>query len=263
MAALPRHTRPSPRALLDALHEGAVGGVLIAVACACAGIVIGTFTLTGLGFKASSVLIEFAGGDLLMLLLLAMVASLILGMGLPTVPAYLMLAVLVAPALIKMGVEPLAAHLFIFYFGVISSITPPLALAAYAAASIAGSKPLETAVQASKMGVVAFLIPYLFVYKPQLLLIGDWPQIALVVLEASVAVVGFAAAIQGFLIRHLSVPLRLAMLAGACLAVAPGIVPTLAGMALVLLPAAWLHWYRPAGDGAGAPAPGAGSGRHA
>lgn len=235
-----RHTRPSWRMLLEALEEGAMSGVTIAIACATAGIVIGVFSLTGLGFKASSLLIELAGGNLMMLLILAMISSLILGTGLPTVPAYLLLAVLVAPALIDLGVNPLSAHLFIFYFGVISSITPPLALAAYAGASIAKCNPIETAVRATRIGIVAYIIPYLFVYKPHLLMSGTASQVGLGLIESVVAVTGFVAAVQGYLFRPLGGRHRLVLLAGSIVTVIPGVTATAIGAVIVVGCAYWL-----------------------
>jgi TRAP-type uncharacterized transport system fused permease subunit len=161
-----------------------------------------------------------------------MSASIILGTGLPTVPAYLLLAVLVAPALIQVGVEPIAAHMFIFVFGVVSAITPPVALAAFAAASLAKSNPITTGLMATKLGMAAYLIPFLFVYHPGLLLSGEWPSIAFAVASCSVAIFAFAAGVQGFMTRRLSIVERLVLLTCGLMLVLPELSTTLAGIAI-------------------------------
>lgn len=161
------------RLLIKVLEEGAQDTVLVALTCACAGIVIGMLNLTGLGLRISSFIINLSGGNLLIALFLVMITSIIMGMGLPTTAAYIIVAILGAPALIEMGIPVLSAHLFIFYFSVISCITPPIALAAYAAAGIAKSDTFETGYKAFYYGIVAYIIPFFFVYKPTILGIGN------------------------------------------------------------------------------------------
>jgi TRAP transporter 4TM/12TM fusion protein len=227
------HTRPGARTLLRALQAGATGALEVAVACACAGIVIGVFTLTGLGLKFSSLLIDLAQGQLFPLLVLTMLASLLLGTGLPTVPTYILLAVLVAPALIKMGVPPLAAHLFLFYFGVISDMTPPLAISAYVAAGIAGADPLRTTLVATRFGLAAYLIPFMFVYDPALVLAGSWGQVAWGIAVGLMGIVALAAALQGYLARPLGLIERAALLAASVLVIFPEPWSTVLGLALI------------------------------
>jgi TRAP transporter 4TM/12TM fusion protein len=234
VSALRAHTRIGPARLMTAMQQGAMGALEVAVACACAGIVIGVFTLTGLGIKFSALLIDLAGGQLFSLLVLTMIASLLLGTGLPTVPTYILLAVLVGPALIHMGVPPLAAHLFLFYFGVVSDMTPPLAISAYVAAGIAGAHPLHTTFVATRFGIAAYLIPFMFVYDPALILAGSTSQIVVGVLIASAGVVVLAAALQGYLFGPLALTERGCLLGASVLVIFPEIWTTVAGLAVAV-----------------------------
>src|SRR5699024_12776442 len=159
-----KNNRLTIKQFLSSMKKGAIGALETTIACACIGIVIGVINLTGLGFSISSILIAVAGNKLIALLLLTMVASLILGMGLPTVAVYFVLSVMVAPALVDFGVYPLAAHLFIFYFGIISAITPPVALASIVAAGLAGLRTLPTSLTSFKLGFPGFLFSFFFVF---------------------------------------------------------------------------------------------------
>lgn len=158
--------------MIEALHKSALSILPISTICAVAGLIMGIFTVTGLGLKLSTYIVSMAGDSLMLLCVLAFIASIILGMGLPTVACYLLLAVLVAPAMIQFGVIPLAAHLFVFYFGIISAITPPVAIAAYVGAGIAEAKPMQVGVTACTIALPAFLVPFIFVYNPGLLMVG-------------------------------------------------------------------------------------------
>lgn len=171
--------------------------------CACIGIVIGVFSLTGLSLRFSSILIQISGGNVLFLLILTMLASLLVGMGLPTLAAYIMLSILVVPALIDLGVMPLAAHLFVLYYGAMSSITPPVCFAAIVGAQIAGADTVRTAFTAIKIAVAAFLLPFMFVYSPSLLIEGNAVQIILAIVSALAGVWALAAAVEGFLFHEL------------------------------------------------------------
>lgn len=188
-------TRMSLGSFLNALEEGITGTIPIAAACAAAGIIGGVITLTGLGLSFSSILVAMAGNSVLLLLILTMIASIILGMGLPTTACYIILAILTAPALIGLGAPPLAAHFFIFFFGCISTITPPVALSAYCASGIAKSNPMKTGYTAFRLGFMAFVIPYIAFYSPALLMQGSAISVitttffALLVLIALVLVV--------------------------------------------------------------------------
>lgn len=203
LSYLRKETRFSLTMIKDGLYQGAVGILEISIICAAAGIILGVFTVTGLGLKMSSVIVTLAGGNLLALLVLAMIASLILGMGLPTVAAYLVLAILVAPAMIDFGVVPMAAHLFVFYFGIISAITPPVAIAAYVGAGIAGSNPFKVGFTACGLAFPAFLIPYVFAYQPGLLLMGDPLTVIQVIATTALASLLCASFFQGYIFTNL------------------------------------------------------------
>lgn len=168
----PEH-RFNIKKVLNAMAEGGKAVISISIICAASGIIIGVFTVTGLGLKLSSAIVALSGGHLIILLILAMISSLILGMGVPTVAAYLILAILVAPAMVDFGVPAICAHMFVFYFGIISAITPPVALAAYVGAGIAGSQPVKVGFTACGLALPAFIVPYILAYNPALILQSD------------------------------------------------------------------------------------------
>lgn len=184
-----------------ALESGGRDMVAVALTCACAGIVIGTVMLTGLGHELSAILIDFAGGNLGILLVITALASLILGMGLPTSACYIILAILVAPAIIDFGVPPLAAHMFIFYVGLMANVTPPVALAAYTGAGIAGADPFKTGFTAWRLAMSGFIIPFFFVFRPELLLISrDALTVIYSILVIGLALISMVAVITGYLL---------------------------------------------------------------
>jgi TRAP transporter 4TM/12TM fusion protein len=224
--------RMAPAAVARTLAAAGRGALEVAMACACVGVIIGMVTLTGLGLKLSTLLLDLSGGSLLLLLLLTMVASLVLGTALPTTATYVVLAVLVAPAIVKMGVPPIAAHLFVFYFGVIADITPPTALCVYVASSIAGAPFQRTCWLACRLAIAGFLLPFFFVYGPELVLVGAWPRIVVATLVAGVGVVALAAAIEGYLFRRLDVLERLLLVAATVALVQPGWINVVAAVAL-------------------------------
>ena len=170
-----RHTRLTWKNFLRAMEDGARETIPIAVACAGAGIIVGSLGMTGLGVKFSSSLIALCHGSQILALFLTMIASLILGMGMPATAVYILSAALLAPPLINLGITPVAAHFFVFYFSVISCITPPVALTAYAAAGLAKTDPGKAGWTAFYYGILAYIIPYMFVYTPVLLWQGDLP----------------------------------------------------------------------------------------
>ena len=216
-----------------ALREGAEHTVPVAMACASAGIVIGVVLQTGLGLRFTAFLVDFAGGSLMPALLITMLAGLILGMGMPTTPAYIMQAALLVPALIKLGVVPMAAHMFAFYFSCLSAVTPPVALAVYAAASIGGAGLWGSGVQAVKFAAAGFIVPFFFVYNPSLLFSGPWPDILQAVLTGTVGVVSLAAALEGYFLRVATWFERGLFLVAALLLIDPGLVTDLIGFALL------------------------------
>lgn len=166
-----KDTRMSFKDIIDGLAEGARSALPVVVSCATAGIIVGIVTLTGLGMKMSGGLVRLAGGSVYLTMFLTMLGSLILGMGVPTTANYIIQATVSAPALVLLGVHPLAAHLFVFYFGIVADITPPVALAAFAGAGIAKANPFKTGVEAFKLGFAAYLVPYIFALSPILILV--------------------------------------------------------------------------------------------
>jgi TRAP transporter 4TM/12TM fusion protein len=228
-------TRLGPWRFLATLREGALGSLPIVAACAASGIILGVINLTGIGLRLSSVIVQLASGEVLVLLFLTMITCLILGMGLPVTAAYLIPALIVGPALNDMGIPPLAGHLFILYFGVVSNVTPPFALAAYAGAAIAGSDPMRTGFLAFRLAIPGFLLPYMFVHAPALIGQGTWPAILLAVLPAVVGVVLLTAALTGYLLVGCTPLERVLFFAGALVLIKPGLVTDAAGLALALL----------------------------
>ena len=167
--------------MVEALEDGARNTLLVAMACACAGIVIGCVTLTGLGISFTQVVVGLAREMLPLALLLTAIAGIVLGMGMPTTPAYIVMVSLLVPALIKLGAIAPAAHMFAFYFAILSAITPPVALAVFAAASLGKTDLWKSGWEAVRIGAAGFIVPFMFVYEPAILMVGDWQDIALFV----------------------------------------------------------------------------------
>jgi TRAP transporter 4TM/12TM fusion protein len=219
-----------PKAI-EALRDGAFQTVPVAMATAAAGIMIGIILQTGLAIRFTSFLVDMAGGALIVALLITMVAAVILGTALPTTPAYIMLAALLIPALIKLGVPPLAAHMFAFYFGCLSSVTPPECLAVYAAASISRCSVWGAGWQAVKFASAGFIVPFFFVYSPALLFEGPWVEIGRAVVTGTIGVIALAAALEGYLRRRASWGERGLFIVAAFLLIDPGLYSDLAGLA--------------------------------
>lgn len=231
-----RETRMGPRRIIGALQAGGRGMLEVAVACGTAGIIIGVLMLTGLALRISGILVDLSGDSLMVLMVLTMGVSLVMGMGLPTSAVYIILATLVVPAMTQFGVEPLAAHLFVLYFGVMANVTPPVALAAYAGAAIARGSPSRTGVIAFRLSLAGFILPFCWVYNPALILHGNAWEITLAIATAMVGIVAFAAGIQGYLFRACATGLQRMLLAvGAVLAIMPGVWTDLAGIALIAI----------------------------
>lgn len=204
LSSIKRSTRLDLRGLIKALEMGAKGALSVVAACAAAGIVVGVVTLTGLGLKFSGAIITLAHGNIYLTLFFTMISSLILGMGLPTTAAYIICAILAVPALTNLGINVLGAHLFVFYFAIISAITPPVALAAYAGAGIAKSDPMKTGWTACRIGLAAFIVPYMFVFNPALLMQGNIFQVVWVSLTALLGTIFLACSTIGWLFAPLS-----------------------------------------------------------
>lgn len=233
--ALWPHAREGVRRLLDALYDASWRSVEIAATTAAAGMVVGILSLTGLGGKLSLALLTLAGGNVLPMLVVAMVVALILGMGLPTTAAYAIMASTLAPALVQAGIPPLAAHLFLFYFACLSALTPPVALASYAAASLARAPMWETGWQSVRFALAGFVVPYMFVFGPPLLMQGPWYEVVWATFTASVGTLCLAGAVVGYLFRPANWNERGLLLAASLLLIKPGIVTDTAGFGLLAL----------------------------
>lgn len=230
-----RSTRISFKDIVDGLEQGARGALGVVIACATAGIIIGVVTKTGLGLKMATALVDLAGGKLLPTLFFTMIASIILGMGVPTTANYVITSTIAAPALLHLGVPTMAAHMFAFYFGIIADVTPPVALAAYAGSGIAKGDPMKTAFNASKLAIAAFLVPYMFVMSPALLMINaTLPVVIRVMVTAIVGMVGIGAAVEGYLFTNVTLPERLVLLAGGLLMLDPGAFTDFIGLAFLV-----------------------------
>lgn len=230
LANFKRQTRMGMVKIMEALEEGAKGTLSVAVACACAGIIIGVINLTGLGLKFTSFVLFLAGESLVYALVFTMLAGIILGMGLPTTAAYIVMAALLVPALVRLGIPTIAAHMFAFYYAIISAITPPVALAVYAGAGLAGSEIWKTGLAAVRIGAPGFIVPFMFAYEPSLLFIGSPWTILTSFITATVGVVMLAGAMMGWFIRETNFPERLFLLAGSILLIKPGIYTDLIGL---------------------------------
>lgn len=229
-------TRMGPRKVLNALHLGAKGTIQLIAVCACAGLIVGVIGLTGIGGRFSNMILGIAGQSQFLALIFAMVIAIILGMGMPTTAAYAVAASVVAPGLIKLGISPLVAHMFVFYYAVISAITPPVALAAYAGAAIAGSDPMKTSVTSFVYGMAAFLVPFMFFYSPALLMQGDSAmQIVHYAITALLGVYLLAAALQSWYFGLARGLIRLVLLAASLSLIAGGLYTDLIGVGLAII----------------------------
>ncbi|MEW5913495.1 MAG: TRAP transporter permease [Thermodesulfobacteriota bacterium] len=226
-----RMMRPSQ--ILRGLQNGALTALPVVAILSLGGVVLGMITLTGLGLMMSSMLIDLSQGNLLLLLFLTMIASIILGMGVPPVAAYIVLAILVVPALIKLGVYPLAAHMFVFYFATMAGITPPMAPDAFVAAGISGAPMIRTALTACRLSLVIFIVPYMFVHNTALLLVGDIGQILQVCITAFLGVVALAYATQNYMFGKLNLFYQLPLFAGSWLLIYPGWTTDIIGAGLL------------------------------
>ncbi|MGP1395815.1 MAG: TRAP transporter permease [Inquilinaceae bacterium] len=232
-ALLRRSTRREIKVatIAEALIAGARNTVAVALACGCAGIVIGVITLTGLGIDFTSLVTTVSQDSMVLALVLTMIAGIVLGMGMPTTPAYIVQVALLVPALVKLGVMVEAAHMFVFYFAILSAITPPVAMAVYAANGISRAGLWESGRDALKLGATGYIIPFMFVFGPSLLLIGTWPRIALTAATATTGVVCLAAGLTGYLLTHTPPWQRVLLVAAAIVLIKPGLLTDAIGAA--------------------------------
>jgi TRAP transporter 4TM/12TM fusion protein len=228
-------TRLGPKKILNILSKGARGSMEIAATCAAAGIIVGILTQTGLGTKFAMIIFNYSGGNLIIAMILTMLIAMVLGMGMPTTAAYAICASVLAPALVQMNVPELAAHLFIFYFACLSALTPPVALASFAAAAIANAKTWEVGWQGMRFAIAGFLIPYMFVLGPAMVLEGTPFEIVMVVITGSIGVIALAGSVQNWLLTRCLVWERVALFIAAITLIKPGWITDLIGAAIMAL----------------------------
>jgi TRAP transporter 4TM/12TM fusion protein len=235
VALLRRTTRAGIHwdSVISALVDGAKNTLAVAMACACAGIVIGAVTITGLGIVFTQFVIALSQESLVLALILTAMAGIILGMGMPTTPAYIVMVALLVPALMKLGAATPAAHMFAFYFAILSAITPPVALAVFAAAGLAKASMWESGYEAMRLAAPVYIIPFMFVYEPALLTIGDLGTVLTSTVSAVIGVFCFAASLQGYMLREARMWERAALLVAALALIKPGLITDSVGLALL------------------------------
>ncbi len=228
---------------VQALEEGARGALSVAMACACAGLVIGSITITGLGIVFTQIVIELANNNVLLALIVTAIAGIILGMGMPTTPAYIVMVALLVPALIKMGIVAPAAHLFALYFAILSAITPPVALSVFAAAGIANANMWTSGLAAVRAAAPAFIVPFMFVYEPAMLFLlnenQSWYHAVWPIITACIGVIALAGGLFGWLIGHASMPQRVLLVIGAMGLIKPGGLTDLIGFGILAFVVSW------------------------
>lgn len=235
-SALRKETRMSFKDIIDALEEGARTALGVAMACATVGLIIGVATLTGFGLKLAGAILFVGKGNLIATLFLTMIACIVLGMGLPSIPAYIITATMAAPALAKMGVPMLVSHMFVFYFGMLANLTPPVALAAFAGAGIAGGDTAKTGFQAVKIALAGFVVPYIFVFSPTILMIDA--NVGEIIVAVATAVIGvFALGIfsEGYFLRKVNMILRIISFISAIMLMLPGVKTDIAGVIIFII----------------------------
>ncbi|MCM3715748.1 TRAP transporter permease [Alkalihalobacillus oceani] len=230
-----KQTRMGWKKTAEALAGAARSVVQLISICACAGIIVGVIALTGIGGKFANLLITLGSSSQLLALVATMILAIILGMGMPTTAAYAIAGSVLAPGLIQVGIEPLFAHMFIFYFAVLSAITPPVAVAAFAAGGIAGTDPFKTSLQAFKLGLAAFIVPYMFIYSPSILMKGSFYEIALTILTSIIGIYLLACAVQGYFFGKARWVQRIVLLIAALTLINGSIFFDFIGIALALL----------------------------
>lgn len=232
---LHKSTRMGWKPLFAALEEGTKSAVQIIAVCACAGIIVGVIALTGVGMRFSNLLLGVGQTSEVLALIFAMFIAIILGMGMPTTAAYAVAASVVTPGLIQMGFEPLYAHFFIFYFAVMSAITPPVAIAAFAAAGIAGTNPMKTGLVAFKIGIAAYIVPFIFIYSPTILMRGTLTEIGFAVVTSLIGVYILASAVQSYFFGHINWIPRVMLFVSAIILIIPNLMLAVLGICLAII----------------------------
>jgi len=231
-----KETRVTPKRLLEALAAGGQGTITVAAACGVAGIIAGTITMTGLANMLINGIVTLAGNHVIIALFLTMLCCIVLGMGVPTTANYCIMAATCAPILIRMGVPAVAAHFFVFYFGIVADLTPPVALAAYAGAAIAQANPMKTALTATKLAIGAFIVPYVFALNPAMLFVNTNAfEVITICITSFVGICAISAALEGYLLHHMSWPQRIMSAVGGLMLIYPGLVTDSIGLGLVAI----------------------------
>lgn len=229
-----KDNRITPGKILEALEAGGKSAITVGAACGVAGIISGTITMTGLANDIINAIVSVAGDRLIIALILTMLCCIVLGMGVPTTANYCIMAATTAPILIRMGVPVMAAHFFVFYFGIVADITPPVALAAYAGSAIAKSNPMKTAFNASKLAVAAFIVPYMFCFNPAMLFIDTTAiQVVQIAITAFIGIFALAAALEGYCFSNMNAVIRIVIAAGGLLLIHPALATDLVGLVIV------------------------------
>lgn len=230
-----KENRITPHKVLDALVAGGKSTITVGAACGVAGIIAGTITMTGLANDLINAIVGIAGDKLIIALILTMLCCIVLGMGVPTTANYCIMAATTAPIIIRMGVPTMAAHFFVFYFGIVADITPPVALAAYAGSAIAKSKPMKTAFNASKLAIAVFIVPYMFCYTPAMLLIDTTPlRVVQIAITAFIGVFAVASALEGYCFARMHMITRIVIAAGGLMLIHPALLTDVIGIAVVV-----------------------------
>ncbi|MGN1015608.1 MAG: TRAP transporter permease [Faecousia sp.] len=234
VSLLNKGNRITPKRILEALAAGGQGTITVAAACGVAGIIAGTITMTGLANMLINGIVALAGNRVIIALFLTMLCCIVLGMGVPTTANYCIMAATCAPILVRMGVPTVAAHFFVFYFGIVADLTPPVALAAYAGAAIAQGNPMKTALTSTKLAIAAFIVPYVFALNPAMLLVDtNLGEIVLICITSLVGIFGVSAALEGYVFRKMPWYLRIGSAVGGLMLIYPGVVTDSVGMVLV------------------------------
>ncbi|SFG07795.1 TRAP transporter, 4TM/12TM fusion protein [Lachnospiraceae bacterium C7] len=230
-----KENRINPKKIIQALEQGGKSAITVGAACGVAGIISGAITMTGLANDMINAIVGIAGSHLIIALVLTMICCIILGMGVPTTANYCIMAATTAPILVRMGVPTMAAHFFVFYFGIVADITPPVALAAYAGSAIAKSNPMRTAFQASKLAIAAFIVPYMFCYNPAMLLIDtNVVSVIFICITSVLGVFGLAAALEGYCFTDMNLVVRLVIALGGLMLIHPATQTDLIGFCLLV-----------------------------
>ncbi len=244
VSILNKEKRLTPKGILEALAAGAQGTISIAAACAIAGIIAGSITATGLANVLINGIVELAGNQIIIALVLTMICCIVLGMGVPTTANYCIMAATCAPILVRMGVPAIAAHFFVFYFGIVADLTPPVALAAYAGAAIAQSNPMKTAITATKLAIAAFIVPYVFALSPVMLFIDvEGPlQVIMIIATSLIGIFGVSSALEGYIFANMNLIQRILAGAAGILLIDPNGMTDIIGIALIAIVIVWQYF---------------------